>query len=65
MKKSRFSEEKIISILREADAGVKVAELARKHGINPAGPAPRTSTGPPTTSRGDFVRLRKGCLGRG
>src|SRR5688572_4719316 len=36
MKKSRFSEEKIISILREADAGVKVAELARKHGISPA-----------------------------
>jgi hypothetical protein len=27
MKKSRFSEEKIISILREADAGVNVAEL--------------------------------------
>ena len=36
MKKSRFSEEKIISILREADVGVKVAELARKHGISPA-----------------------------
>ena len=36
MKKSRFSEEKIISILREADAGVKVAELVRKHGISPA-----------------------------
>ncbi len=34
MKKSRFSEEKIISILREADAGVKVAELVRKHGIS-------------------------------
>jgi hypothetical protein len=30
MKKSRFSEEKIISILREADVGVKVADLARK-----------------------------------
>ena len=36
MKKSRISEEKIISILREADAGVKVAELARKNGISPA-----------------------------
>lgn len=33
MKKSRFSEEKI-SILREADAGVKVAELIRKHRIS-------------------------------
>lgn len=36
MKKSRFSEEKIISILREAGAGVKVAELALMHGISPA-----------------------------
>jgi len=36
MKQSRFSEEKIVSILREADVGVKVAELARKHGISPA-----------------------------
>ena len=34
MKKSRFSEEKIIAILKEADAGVKVAELVRKHGIS-------------------------------
>ena len=30
MKKSRFSEEKIIGILREGDAGVKVAVLARR-----------------------------------
>ena len=36
MKKSRFSEEKIIAILKEADAGVKSAELCRKHGISPA-----------------------------
>lgn len=36
MKKSRFSEEKIISILREGDAGVKVAELCRKHGMSDA-----------------------------
>ena len=34
MKKSRFSEEKIIAILKEADAGMKVAELVRKHGIS-------------------------------
>lgn len=36
MTKSRFSEEKIISILREAAAGVKVAELCRKHGMSDA-----------------------------
>jgi putative transposase len=36
MKKSRFSEEKIIAILNEADAGVKSAELCRKHGISVA-----------------------------
>lgn len=32
MKKSRFSEEKIIAVLKQAEAGVKLAELARKHG---------------------------------
>lgn len=36
MKKSRFSEEKILAILKEAEAGVKTAELCRKHGISPA-----------------------------
>lgn len=36
MKKSRFSEEKIISILKEGDAGVKVADLCRKHGMSDA-----------------------------
>jgi putative transposase len=36
MKKSRFSEEKILAILKEAEAGVKTAELCRKNGISSA-----------------------------
>ena len=32
--KKRFSEEQIIGILREAEAGAKVAELCRRHGIS-------------------------------
>lgn len=34
MKKSRFSEEKIISILKELEAGAKAAELARRYGVS-------------------------------
>ena len=36
MKRSRFSEEQIIGILKEHEAGVPVAELYRKHGMSPA-----------------------------
>lgn len=32
--KKRFSEERIISILREAEAGVSARELCRKHAIS-------------------------------
>lgn len=32
MKRSRFKEEQIIAILKEAEAGMKLAELVRKHG---------------------------------
>ena len=36
MRKSRFSEEQIIGILKEQQAGVPVAEICRKHGISDA-----------------------------
>lgn len=36
MKRSRYSEEKIIEILRENDAGMTVADLCRKHGMSSA-----------------------------
>ena len=34
MKKVRYSEEQIISILKEGEAGISVTELCRKHGIS-------------------------------
>ena len=36
MKRARFSEEQIIEVLKEAEAGTKVAELCRRHGISDA-----------------------------
>ena len=36
MKRKRFSEEQIIAVLREHEAGTKTADLARKHGVSEA-----------------------------
>jgi putative transposase len=36
MKRSRFTETQIISMLKEADAGLSVKEVCRKHGISDA-----------------------------
>jgi putative transposase len=36
MKKSRFSEKQVLEIVREAESGIAVADLSRKHGISNA-----------------------------
>jgi putative transposase len=36
MKRSKFTEEQIIAILREQESGVKTADVCRKHGISEA-----------------------------
>jgi putative transposase len=36
MKRSRFSEEQIIGILKEQEAGMPTAEVCRRHGVSPA-----------------------------
>jgi putative transposase len=33
MKRNRFTEEQIIAVLKEREAGIKTGDLARKHGI--------------------------------
>lgn len=36
MRKSRFSEEQIVAILKESEAGTPTADLVRRHGISQA-----------------------------
>jgi len=36
MKKSRYSESKIISILKQHESGVKIGDICREHGISQA-----------------------------
>jgi putative transposase len=36
MRKSKFSETQIVAILKDAESGVPVADLIRKHGVSKA-----------------------------
>jgi putative transposase len=36
VKKSRFTEQQIVGILKESEAGAKTADLCRQHGVSPA-----------------------------
>ena len=47
MKRARFTEEQVIGVLKEHEAGAKTADLARKHGVSKA---TLSTTGRPSTA---------------
>jgi hypothetical protein len=73
VKKSRFSEEQIVAILNEAEAGVPVADLVRRRGpgkqapsegIVPASSPLRKQSRHPASGEARGEGDRQWCLGR-
>ena len=58
MKRSRFSEEQIIGILREQEAGSSTADVCRKHGVSSATFIVTTAASARAASRGRAPRSR-------
>jgi hypothetical protein len=55
MKRSRFSEEQIIGILKKQEAGMRTVEVCRRRGDSPATPRPEPAPIQPLFSRPGLV----------